>query len=368
MAVIQGPKTFKRIAIVLRGDSIGGGGGAERRFVSFFDQLVGDARDSVFLILNARLHDSLVELGYLRQQKNVIVVRDNFVFASLVFNICLLKFYFSGKFDVMHFVLIQRSLLPFFLFVRFFKNHRVRIVCSVVDYFFAYGLRSSRFDRFLFKAYTSSAALIDSLYPMAKIPGHNLSVTPCSFTDYSKFSPVEKENVIVFSGRLVREKNPMMFLSAIHWIRNNSSLLDDWGWRVRVCGSGPLYCDLLNYTMENGLGDLVTIGSCRMAEVLPASRIFVSLQEFENYPSQALLEAIASENSIVATDVGSTRLLAGSDTTVFIPVNQEALQDALIRLIERGGFPKSNLSTARHRVQSTHSLARFSDYLFGLWD
>ena len=55
------------------------------------------------------------------------------------------------------------------------------------------------------------------------------------------------------------------------------------------------------------------------SSILNRTAINVQLQEDDNYPSQSLLEGMASGNAIVATDVGLTRRLVDESNGILIP-------------------------------------------------
>ena len=360
-------KSSKRVAIVIRGQSIRGGGGAERRFVRFFNQLTDTKKSNVYLVLNQNLCRSTIDLGYLSKHPNVLIIPDVPLLSEVFFNLILIKFLVGKKFDIVHLVLIQKSLIPFYFFARFLKNKNLYIVGSVVSYIFAYKLNLGFLNRFLYGLYINACDHIDSLYPEIVLSDKSYTVTPCSFIDYNLFLPGLKENIVVFSGRLIKQKNPLMFLAAINYLIRNSHDFSIRDWTFFLCGGGPLHRDLNRYIKDNGLEDFVKIGKFSMPELLSRSRIFVSLQEHENYPSQALLEAIATENSIIVTDVGSTRLVCDDNTSLLIPVDQKALQDAMAQLIFTGGFSHTVLHEAAERIKLNHSVEKFEEYLFRIW-
>lgn len=367
MGFKQSIRDGMRIAVIMRGNSISGGGGAERRFIFLFNQLCNYKKNNVYLILNKKLYNSIAERGYIDKHQNVLIVPDYPIFSTFFFNIMLLYFLVLKRFDTLHLVLIQKSLIPFYIFCVFFKKNKFRVVGTVASYIFAYGLHTGYLNRFLYRLYIGACDHIDSLYPGIVFPKKSYTVTPCSFIDYNLFLPSSKDNIVVYSGRFVQEKNPHMFLVAVNNLIKSSENSRVADWRFYLCGDGPLYNDLNNYIKFNKLERFVTIGKFDMSKVFPHSRIFVSIQEYENYPSQALLEAIATENSIIATDVGSTRLMIDDQTTLLIPVNQEALQDALAKLIFKGGFSTAALQNASKKIRTTHSVQIFEAYLYQIW-
>ena len=68
-------------------------------------------------------------------------------------------------------------------------------------------------------------------------------------------------------------------------------------------------------------------------EVLAQTKIFLSLQKTNNYPSQSLLEAMASGCAIIATDVGETRRLLDETRSILIPYDAVYLKSAIEKLM-----------------------------------
>lgn len=359
---------MKRVGLVLRSRDINGGGGAERRFVRFFQSKKYLCEYKITLIINRSLYQSLIGAGYLDDAFNVKIVEEIPFASSLLFNIELIKSVFIRKeFDVIHLILIQKSLIPFYVICSIYGKFKLRIIGTVASYNMAYRKNMEVMDAIVYCIFNSSLNHVDSLYPNIKTSAKSLSITPCSFTDYNKFSPAKKERIVVFAGRLSSQKNPLMFIQAVVAIYSEVSQVDD-SWVFYICGSGPLEAAIKSIINENDLGRVCRVGECNdMPSLLSRSLIFVSLQQEENYPSQALIEAIATKNSLIVTDVGSTRLLVNDSHAYLIPPALNELKKALRDLIFRGGFPEEALNKARSELLRTHNLNIFSDYLLKIW-
>ena len=81
-----------------------------------------------------------------------------------------------------------------------------------------------------------------------------------------------------------------------------------------------------NVFFEGGVADT--------AKYLKQSKIFISIQKDNNYPSQSLLEAMACENAIIASDVGETRKLVTENEGILVPLSAEKIADAIQFLLE----------------------------------
>jgi glycosyltransferase involved in cell wall biosynthesis len=97
-------------------------------------------------------------------------------------------------------------------------------------------------------------------------------------------------------------------------------------------------------------------------EIMRRSKIFLSLQEKENYPSQALLEAMVSGCAIIATDVGETRKLLDETCAVLIPYDPVILAETITYLLKNHSHRKKMAENAQRKALSEHTVDRFSNY------
>ena len=196
---------------------------------------------------------------------------------------------------------------------------------------------------------------IDCLYPWIfddfkkRYKRKKVTLTPCSFTDFNMFNPAEtKEKNIIFSARLVPGKNSDMFVDAMIKIRDK---LAEKEYRCLVCGDGlsDIKEDLERKIKESNCENLIElVGYANMEKVLPVSRIFCSLQKISNYPSQALIEAIACGNYCIATEHQNDELLIKPEFATFIEENADSLAEAVLNAIEFNEDRWSQISKDAH--------------------
>ena len=128
-------------------------------------------------------------------------------------------------------------------------------------------------------------------------------------------------------------------------------------WQVKVVSFFPelrkllpnykIFADLLPITLTLFLRDL---------------KFFLSLQEIENYPSQALLEAMASGCCVIASDVGETKKIITQNTGVLVDRNIEDIIVAIRRLSENWEM-RTTLADAGHAlVMRHHTIEKFYSY------
>jgi len=192
-------------------------------------------------------------------------------------------------------------------------------------------------------------------------------VSPCSFIDYSDtdFNYNEKENLIVFSGRFNDQKGINMLINFIPLFVNNVS-----NYKLLIMGYGPLEKEIEQAIAKCDGGEFVSLGFFQDPKVqLKISKIFLSLQKNENYPSQSLIEAMACGNIPIATDNGLTHLLVNENTGIRIPEDDSlALLNAVKLLINKKGEQITLSIRNREFVLNHHSPKRYLDYLNRLYE
>lgn len=351
-------------AIIMYAKDIKGGGGAERRFARAWRYMA--AHESVLLIVNKDLANDLRLIGAIddKHTQKLIEIEDcNPI--SYCFKI--LRVISSKRIRLIHFPLPQFKLLPLYLII----PKRISFIHTIALSAFAHNTRTSLSTSALSKYLWSRANALDALYASfldncsPAIRG-KVSVTPCSFTDYTKFKPnKDKKNYIVFSGRLIDEKNPLLFVQALRQL-----YLDGYhDWVAYVAGDGPLKESLEKSISEYGLTDHIVIGrQPDIAALLSESKIFISIQKTENYPSQALLEAMASENFIIASNVGETsRLIIDGTTGVLIDPSPSTLAREIQQALSNEPYRKKIAENGSKLVREKHTIDVFAKYLLNMW-
>lgn len=359
-----------KVFLIIKGKSLSGGGGAERRFLRVLNVIKNKADIDVRLICNTSLYESAVNLNLLSSLDNVNLFKDKNCWDFIRFPLFVIRTLIDEKPNVVHLVLIQKSLsLLYLLLLLKRKRHSIKVVSTVASYLYAYNLNLSWFDKLAYKLFLSCSDSVDSLYAnIVNIKNKKIYYTPCSFTDYNRFTSSKKENIIVFAGRLIEEKNPSLFLEAINKVVNikkNSAALSC---KFYIIGNGPLKSMLQKYVFNNNLSNYVVFCEGDTANVLARSKIFVSLQQYENYPSQSLLEAIACKNLIIATDVGDTKKIVKEKFAKLIEPNVDSLADAMVELLEDEDEQNLKVEKLLNDIKVNHNIDRFINYLLDLWE
>ncbi|MFM8635761.1 MAG: glycosyltransferase [Planctomycetia bacterium] len=203
-------------------------------------------------------------------------------------------------------------------------------------------------------------------------PGHNLVewrekifVSPCSFPSRMETLPQvfaqARDRLVVFCGAMEAVKNPFLALDIV------DVYISTTGDRISILffGDGPLKPGMKEridaFNARHGDSRASFGKSDQLGEVLARANVFLSLQEADNYPSQALLEAMLMGCKFIATDEGDTHLMLPPTESRNSLVNSRspyAFLHAMRVAFEDTVASHINADFAR----DTHSLARFAEY------
>jgi glycosyltransferase involved in cell wall biosynthesis len=205
-------------------------------------------------------------------------------------------------------------------------------------------------------------------------PGHELgkwsskiSVSPGSFLsrkfDDGQILWENRANIAVFSGSLEATKNPLLavdiFAAALPTLTKGAKFL--------LFGQGRLHSAVSERAAEiNALAGYTAVEFGAPSEyfrILGQARVFFSLQNDDNYPSQSLIEAMRMGCRCVTTADGDSRLMFpdGDDNAVLATRDIGKFAAAFSTLMKRQEASMANIGAARER----HSLDRFVFYMTG---
>jgi glycosyltransferase involved in cell wall biosynthesis len=371
-------KQKPRIAIVMFSGSSKGSGGTARRFARLFNHVQQhESPADVWLIALESMLDLLPDLAVEVDRDKKVILFPNPPAVSSAGPIAKLVAYFDyckrfkallheHEFDVVHFLLPFLALIPYVLR----RDPGVRRIFSMTAPHGSF-TRAGFNAQCLYRLNIEACDAVDTLYQATEswfeIDGGKTFVSPCSFTDFDNFFPApEKENWIVFAGRFEEEKNPMLFVDAVDRI---AELLRSSGWKCFLLGDGVQAQDLASEIRRKGLDDLIIQKAVpNLADVVNRSKIFISIQVSENYPSQSLLESMAANNAVIATDVGETRRLVDAENGLLLgEASPAALAAAIEELTGNPELCERLGRESRQRAMDGHSLARYADYMEEVW-
>ncbi|TAL11323.1 MAG: glycosyltransferase [Nitrospirae bacterium] len=368
---------MRRALILINNTGIGG---AERRFGRLFARMADADADTVFVInagLWRRLRDGGVVSGRERRVWRFaepcgwlaegVGLRGAPAFwlrklDYLLFGFLLLARYGLAPRSVFHLVLGGAYVAFPLMLLR--PGHRTLISVVSTDLAQMVGVPAALL---LYRRALGRCALIDALSEGIRadlvrrgIPGEKIVVSEGSAVDTARFQPaLKKQPWVVFAGRLVEEKNPVLFVEAMPTILRAVPTA-----RIFLLGEGPLRPMVEQALERSGVRDAVTTGFLPdLVPIFGPARVFVSLQRQDNYPSQSLLEAMASGAATVATDVGLTWKLVDETTGIRVKPNPDDIAGAVIALLKEPARCERLGQSARRLVMERHSEKGYRDYL-----
>jgi glycosyltransferase involved in cell wall biosynthesis len=337
-------------------------GGMAQRFSMLGGELIRRG-ENIELLTSKSLAS---EFG-LPNSSKVIVLDDTKVQLTLKSWILLLRLIgliFLGCYRQVHLAGAGRLFLPLQLACRF---SRTRLSCTFASRTLDMASYGNPKNRLTWLRILNRVDKIDVLNP-----GHDLikwkdkiSVSPCSFPSKIRNLPTHfpesKSNVAVFCGAFEKTKNPILALEIL------DSYVSETGDRITCAffGKGSLLPHVSKRIGELNAkhgGELAYLGQIsKLGETLASATVFLSLQEYDNYPSQAVLEAMLMGCKIIATSDGDTKLLFPKDE----PRNAAIASRDSLQFVDamRIAFADNKASLANfHYVSENHNLDRFADY------
>ncbi|MBS2034835.1 glycosyltransferase family 4 protein [bacterium] len=341
--------------------------GMAMRFVALWAYLARERpHQDVWLFSNESLLDRL--LGPTVRPTRVISFEDRGPFYLLRRVWSLAKFLFSLVYlrvDTVHLVAGGADFLAVMPLLRLL---RVKVCLTFATAALEVGLEGQALQRVRYAL--RSAPNVEFLNPVARVPDfpQQRFYSPCSFPyilglgrSIQAKTPELRRNLVVFSGSLIPGKNPLLALQGFEAFLRAEG--DSWpDLELVFVGQGVLRekieARMLEVNLLAGRSAVRFAPDSRLFELLAEARVFLSLQEPDNYPSQSLMEAMLYENCVIATDVGETRRIVPLAGNELIQPKVEALAQALSRIL-RG--PKSNTENAQF-IRLHHSPERFAEY------
>lgn len=364
-----------RVGIVLLSLGIGG---AEKRFATLFQFLVNRSPHQYYLVAPDGILRSLQQQGFLtdtaleihridcgpwqhRLERLRWPLYSGFLAWRRGVNDALRRANTVCGTDVLHHVMP----ISYFMASRAFREH------SVVE---AQASTQEWHIELMVRAAARRGAVVNCLslpihrsleQRLTRDVARRLHVSPGSLLECrDDVLPGPKERRVVFVGRLEAVKNPLLFVEAIARLKARTR-----DFRASILGDGRLRDRVDARIRELGLTDIVDRAFHHTPrQVLAEAAVFVSLQTYDNYPSQALMEAMVCRCATVATDVGATRRLVTPETGLVVPFDSDAVADAIGVLLDDPARASQMGCAARELVRREHSIERYAEHIERLYE
>ncbi len=172
-----------------------------------------------------------------------------------------------------------------------------------------------------------------------------------------------KEPLVTWAGRLHYEKNPELFVEAAALIHQYCP-----GARLALYGQGELEHRVQELIARHRLNSALNLAHIAdISGALARSAVFVSCQRFENLGSSSLLEAMACENAIVATDVGHTREIVDETIGELVPPTPRDVARGVVGLLTNPPRCQEAGRRARERVLARYSPEKYVQRLLEVY-
>lgn len=372
---------------------LSGGGGAERFFSEVVDRYAARAkrRYDLTLVTDPRSFGRIQSAGCLSDATPVFLLHGRAALPDwLAYGRELVRLANRGAFDVLHVGLVSRYTVPVLWLLGLLpRERRPRIVVNVVDCGLAHTLADStiiegmeqRKSYWLHRLLFASTRL-DGVFTWYRLLEQRLSDNALRgrpvivaarhcFVDISRFRPAqEKDATIVFAARFVHVKRPLFFLDGIRYALGHAPQ-ELRQWRFRMYGRGPLESNVRDAVRRYGLNSVVEVGyAADLADVFARSCAFVSTQDYDNFSSVAMLEAMAAGNAIIARSVGQTSMFVehGRNGLLLDEDTPEGLGRALAAFAAQPEMHETYARRSRELTTTVHTFENFADGLEAFWD
>ncbi|MDX6651779.1 MAG: hypothetical protein QOJ38_560 [Solirubrobacterales bacterium] len=168
-------------------------------------------------------------------------------------------------------------------------------------------------------------------------------------------------------GRLDAEKNPALLADVLAELDG-----DEPGWRLLVCGEGPLEADLRGALERRGVAERAELRGyvpldAGLRELYASSHAFLHVSWTEGLP-QVVFEAFAAGLPVVATDVGGIAGAVG-DAVLLVPAGDASAAAGGLRRIAGDGELRGRLVAAGFELVRSRTIesetAAVADFLEG---
>lgn len=350
-------------------------GGAERRFFYLFEQIV-KSNDRVYLFTNKSLLEKIGLPEY--AMNNIVTIDTDFLrgrLASFVFA-CYSAIRFIVKLRIYHIHFCVNP-SPYSLIIGLFSKLTFRTYSiSIVNSHIKNIKQLGRLGFLKWKVSMYFSDWIDVLSPsisqnvrtiFSELSLEKMSISPCSFSKFAelRFMSADTTNALplefdfCFASRLIEGKGLNLLMRTVNDIE-----LKGVGYKFVIVGDGELFESLSDWANTLVFNKVLMVGYKRnIHDYILKSRCVLSLQEHENYPSQLIYESMALRRTVIATDVGDTRIILNEENSILVQSNISSLQEAFTKI---SGMTNSQLSSftesAFENVINVHNVKNYKKY------
>jgi len=147
---------------------------------------------------------------------------------------------------------------------------------------------------------------------------------------------VSKENLVIFAHRLIKRKNPMLAVKAFKILASKYPK-----WSFYICGDGKMKEEVETSVSSAKLPNFIYKGYVYdMDRLMKKSKIFVSLTEPDNYPSQSVFSAMANGNALIVGNTGLSKEKFIKNNGYAVDLTVNSVINAIEKTINEENFCK----------------------------
>ncbi len=376
------------IAFLFMGVSdVSGGGGAERFFADFLsDYQNSRGEHNLFFLADRNSVKNFTAIDKLSKCKNVVPfsIQNNrfknrleFLQLARIIIINRIKLIQVPLYGIQYFEVLKRiDKLP--------SVFRPKIVLTITDSFIPYYYFDKEDKIYNYKKTYGplfETVKIDAIISWYKLfedfanKNHIIKSKPSVYVINSRYSSkvfpenITKKNRVVYASRLTAAKKPLMFVEAVNILKQKKFEFKDW--KFIIYGKGALENEIRSKVDEYGLNALFELTHHHdLTEAFSQSKCFVSTQDFENFPSLAMNEAMAAGNAIIARNVGQTDLFVkdGKNGILIKEDNEKGLAAAIGDFISNPAFHEQMGLESVKLTKEVHTFSNFKRQIEQFWN
>ncbi|MCW3077773.1 MAG: hypothetical protein JWO32_2382 [Bacteroidetes bacterium] len=366
--------------------NLSGGGGAERFFSGFFDEYkYSSPKFNLFFITDNSSLKNLSEINALKDKKNILTYSIvNNRFKNLLESLQLIGLIIRHRIKMIQIPLYHIQYYPLIKAIDKLPGFiRPKIVIIITDAFIPHFYNDDKERGYNFKKIlgglfnTIKIDAVISWYELFKtfvIENNIIKSKPRIYCINSRYSNKKfntntvKKNLMVYASRLTIAKQPMFFVEALRILKEKNIDLKDW--HFFMYGKGNLENEIRSKITEYGLNNLLTVShQADLTSVFEQSKCFVSTQDFENFPSLSMNEAMAAGNAIIARNVGQTSLFVRHKVNGLLSQqdNEQGLAEAIEQYIEQSENHETMGKESIKLTTEVHTFENFKTQIEFFW-
>jgi len=243
-------------------------------------------------------------------------------------------------------------------------------IVSVVDHIPKYFDGATLDSRLLLRA-SRQASAVDCLFGWVAqrlealgVPSSSLNYPEWNTVNHDAFHPESKDLSVSFAARAIDWKNPLLMIEVIDRVLSRRPDV-----RFSLLGRGSQQGQLVRRMRRQKWTESVLTGYFEdPSPIVNRSLIHVSLDQYDNFTNQSLLEGMSAGCAVVASNVGNTDRVVDEEVGLLVELNPESVAEAILQLADDPARVEAMGKAGRQRVLSRHHVDRYVDYLRALHD